>query len=208
MAKMHLRYGAMNSGKSSRIINEAYNYESQGFNVVISKPAIDTKAGDKISARNGNERKVDLLIGPQDVIVESLAPFIAKNTLKCVFVDEAQFLQPRQVDEFYWEVSEDMGIPVIAYGLRADFLSIPFPASERLMALADEIEEIPTLCRCGHKARLNTRLVDGEFVFEGSQVAIDGEGVQYESLCKTCYRREKLAYLATKGSLASQYSSG
>ncbi len=201
MAKLHFKYGAMNCGKSTRLIQEAYNYEEGSDTVLVSKPAVDTKGKDKVVSRLGIERDVDVLIGPDDSVIELFEPVFAVKAIHCVMVDEAQFLQKKQVEELYWEVSQDRDIPVITYGLRADFLAHPFPASELLMTLADGFEELPTVCghpRCAKKARFNARLVNGQYVFEGEQVAIDGQGeVSYTSLCKKCYRREYLA--ATTG---------
>lgn len=193
MAKLHFRYSAMEAGKSTQVLQIAHSYNSQGIEVVVAKPGVDTKGEDKIVSRLGVERPVDLLINPGAKIAEILVPQLVDRQIGCVLIDEAQFLETQQVNDLYWLVSGDHDTPVIAYGLRADFLSQPFPGSERLLALADELEEIHALCRCGKKARFNTRLVDGSFVFEGEQVAIDGEGVAYKSLCKGCYRQEFLA---------------
>lgn len=195
MAKLHFRYSAMNSGKSIALLATAHNYESRDREVLIAKPGVDTKGDNRIVSRLGIDRPADYLIEPQASVIELMGPAIVRQNIACVLVDEAQFLQPNQVDELYWGVSQDLNTPVIAYGLRADFLAKPFPASERLMTLADELAEMHTLCcKCNDKrARFNTRMVDGSYVFEGDQIAIDGDGVTYESLCKTCYRLEYLA---------------
>lgn len=194
MSELHFRYSAMNSGKTTALLQVAHNYEFRDRKVIIAKPGIDTKGDNKILSRLGIERPVDFLIEPGMDVVELMGGVICENHIACVLVDEAQFLQPLQVDELYWGISQDLDTPVIAYGLRADFQAKPFPASERLMTLADELVEMHTLCRCGEKrGRFNTRMIDGEYVFSGDQIAIDGDGVSYDSLCKECYRREYLA---------------
>jgi thymidine kinase len=190
MAKLHFKYGAMNSGKSDTLIKTAYNYTERGLRVVTLKPSVDTKGGQQIVARGGATRSVDVLIAPNTSVREVLAPFL-NDTLACVLVDEAQFLSAEQVDELL-KIAKLDNVSVIAYGLRADFLSQLFPGSKRLLEIADNIEKLPTMCRCGNQAEFNCRQVNGEFVFEGDQVAIDGEGaVTYESLCGTCYLEEK-----------------
>ena len=208
MAKFHLRYSAMNSGKTSELIRIAHNYEDQGGSILVAKPGVDTKGGTKVVSRIGLERETDLLVPPTMDVAAEIGPLVVENGLKAILVDEAQFLQPAQVDSLYWDISEDLNTPVIAFGLRADFLSIPFPGSERLLALADELDEVVTLCRCFNKARFNARKIDGRYVFEGDQVAIDGfENVEYESLCKSCYRQEYLADQAAKSILEQHVAS-
>lgn len=187
MAKLHFKYGAMNSGKSDTLIKTAYNYEERGLNVVVVKPEIDSKGGDYITARGGHSRKVDIHVSES----MDLAFEIAKcGGVSCVLVDEAQFLTENQVSQLY-RVAKLLNISVICFGLRADFRTDLFPGSRRLLALADNIEKLPTMCFCGSQAEFNTRKVNGEYVFEGDQVAIEGEGtVEYDSLCGACYMRE------------------
>ena len=190
MAKLHFKYGAMNSGKSDTLIKTAYNYTERGLRVVTLKPSIDTKGGQKIIARGGATRDVDILVGPDTDIEVAIKKF-TKEPLACVLVDEAQFLSAAQVDQLL-KISKLDNISVITYGLRADFLSKLFPGSQRLLEIADNIEKLPTMCRCGNQAEFNCRQVNGQFVFEGDQIAIDGEdAVTYESLCGTCYLQEK-----------------
>lgn len=187
MAKLYFRYGAMNSGKSTAIMQVAHNYEEQGLRVFLIKPRIDTKMKDAVVSRLGLSRVVDFLSGPEDDLVEILLKENEKAKLACVLVDEAQFLSVEQVDQLF-ELVVMYGIPVICYGLRTDFMAEGFPASSRLLLLAHSIEELKTICRCGRKAILNARMVDGKFVFKGDQVAIDQENsVSYESMCGACY---------------------
>ncbi|MCI6349455.1 MAG: thymidine kinase [Tenericutes bacterium] len=186
MSKLYFRYGAMNCGKTTNLLQVAHNYEERGMNVVLLKPAIDTKANSRVSSRIGVEREVDHLIMPDEKLKGYL--MLIKDKVSCVIVDEAQFLSEGQVDELF-VFSKMTDIPVICYGLRADFRSELFPGSKKLFELADSIEELYTICRCGKKARFNARIVNGEFTLMGDQVAIDGD-VQYESLCGKCYLRK------------------
>ena len=186
MSKLYFRYGAMNCGKTTNLLQVAHNYEERGMRVLLLKPSVDTKANTKVSSRIGIEREVDHLVLPDENLKGYLS--LIKDKTECIIVDEAQFLTEKQVDELF-VFSKLTSIPVICYGLRADFRSELFPGSKRLFELADNIEELYTICRCGKKARFNARIVDGEFTLEGSQVAIDGE-VNYESLCGKCYLRK------------------
>lgn len=186
MAKLYFRYGAMNSGKSTALIQVAHNYEERGQRVLIVKPATDTKSPAVLS-RIGVDRDVDLVAGPEVAVRERVLAGRVPS-VDCVLVDEAQFLAPAQVDDLFRLAVED-GVPVIAYGLRSDFRTRGFPGSIRLMELAHSIEELKTICRCGRKAILNARTVDGGFTQSGDQVAIEGD-VGYESMCGSCYLRE------------------
>lgn len=187
MAKLHFKYGAMNSGKSDTLIKTAYNYEERGLKVVVIKPKIDTKGDDYVTARSGHSRKVDIRADETLDLAEALRKI---PDVACVLVDEAQFLLPEQISQLY-HVAKEQHISVICYGLRADFRTEVFPGSKRLLEIADNIEKLPTMCFCGSQAEFNTRKVNGKYVFEGEQVAIDGESkVEYDSLCGSCYVRE------------------
>lgn len=194
MAKLYFRYGAMNSGKSTALLQAAFNYEERGQHVLLAKPEIDTKGADQISSRLGVARRVDFLIAPDADVRALVAEHAARigGNVACLLIDEAQFLHPRQVDDLLRIVVDD-GIPVLAYGIRTDFQTRAFPGSARLLELAHSLEELKTICRCGRKALFNARLVGGRFVFDGDQVAIDElshEKVTYESMCAECYLRE------------------
>ncbi len=197
MAKLYFRYGAMNSGKSTAVLQVAYNYEERSQQVLIAKPSIDTKGDAAVISRLGVDRRADFLITPTDNLRELvhehanddlIIPGIKK--LACLLIDEAQFLTREQVDQAL-ELAVLDGIPVLCYGIRTDFLTNGFPGSLRLMELAHTLEELKTICRCGRKAMFNARKFDGEFIFEGDQVAIDGVEVTYESLCGVCYLNER-----------------
>ena len=194
MAKLYFRYSAMNSGKSTALLQAAFNYEERGMRAAILKPSVDSKGNDAVVSRLGLRRKVDYLISPKD----TLAAILKDNQLDCLLVDEAQFLTPDQIDELFW-YAVNQNVPVLAYGLRTDFSMTAFPGASRLLELAHEIQELKTICRCGKKAVLNGRKINGSFVFEGDQVAIDGQGnVEYESLCGACYQKFKQARTKTK----------
>ncbi len=192
MAKLYFRYGAMNSGKTTAIIQVAHNYEERNMCVVLIKPVLDTKATWAITSRLGIERKVDIQLSRHDNIDEVLQKYMKDNarTIDCVLVDEVQFLTPSQIDALYW-FAVLKNVPVICYGLRTDFLLQSFPASERLLALAHTLEELKTICRCGKKAVCNMRLNNGIPVFTGEQIAIDWVEASYESVCGTCYATYK-----------------
>ena len=192
MSKLYFRYGAMNSGKSTNLMQVAHNYEERGMRVVLIKPSTDKKGGDKLVSRLGVERKVDLLINDKQNIYEEIKKLEnSKYQIDCILVDEVQFLKSYQIDELF-EIAVCLDIPVICYGLRTDFKMQGFEGSTRLLLLAHSVEELKTICKCGRKAVLNGRKINGKFVFEGEQVAIDNvDNVEYESLCGHCYFKFK-----------------
>ena len=207
MAKLYFRYGAMNSGKTTGLLQTAYNYEERGQSVVLIKAGVDTKGDDTVVSRLGMVRRVDLLVGADDdlralvrerVLGERAAQegAVVSEAVDCVLVDEAQFLTPLQVDQLMRLVLID-DVPVLAYGIRTDFRTLSFPGSRRLLEVAHSLEELKTICRCGRKAIFNARKVGESFVFDGEQIAIDGALVTYESLCGKCY-------LAAGGVLAGE----
>lgn len=204
MAKLYFRYGAMNSGKSTALLQAAYNYEERGQHVLLAKPEIDTKGAGQIASRLGVERDVDFLVGAHDDLRAVFGVHRERvrtetgSDVACLLIDEAQFLTSEQVDDLLRTVVEE-NVPVLAYGIRTDFQTRAFPGSARLMELAHSLEELKTICRCGRKALFNARLVGGRFVFEGDQVAIDElarDRVTYESMCAECYLRESGGRLA------------
>lgn len=202
MAKLYFRYGAMNSGKSTALLQAAYNYEERAQRVVLAKPRIDTKGDQTIVSRLGVTRAVDFTIDLTDdvysVFQRQRAAVLRDEgrDVACLLVDEAQFLTPEQVDDLL-RIAIREGIPVLAYGIRTDFQTVAFPGSRRLLEIAHSLEELKTICRCGRKAVFNGRTVDGRFVFAGDQVAIDGVDVEYESLCGACYLDESGDTLAS-----------
>ena len=190
MAKLSFRYGAMGCGKTTQLLQVAYNYEKNGFKILVLKPEVDKKGGDSVVSRLGIEREVDYLVGPNDSIIDIVSHHLETKRINCLIVDEAQFLEPSQVDELSKFASE-ADIPVICYGLRTDFKLNGFPGSIRLLEIANDIEELKTICSCGSKAIFNARYVDGEFCLDGEQVAIDGmNNVTYKSMCPKCYYKK------------------
>lgn len=192
MSKLYFRYGAMNSGKSTHLMQVAHNYEERGMRVILIKPSTDKKGGDKLVSRLGVERKVDILCEKKMDIYEEIKKWQeVKFNIDCILVDEVQFMTKEQVDQLF-KIAVVLDIPVICYGLRTDFMMEGFEGSTRLLLLAHSIEEMKTICKCGRKAILNGRKINDEFVFEGEQVAIDNiDNVQYESLCGHCYFKYK-----------------
>ena len=195
MAKLYFRYGAMNCGKSAQLLQVAHNYDEKGMKILLIKAQLDTKGDDKIVSRTGIARKVDFLVDENQSIKDLVDALDDK--VAAILVDEAQFLTRAQVDELYSLTKpihpESHKIPVICYGLRGDFMTELFEGSARLLALADAIEELKTICACGKKATLNMRFRDGVPIFEGAQVEIEGDKapITYSSACGECYLRIK-----------------
>ena len=170
--------------------------KSQKLKVLILKPKIDTKGDDKIVTRIGLKRKVDHLVSKD----ENLGNYLKSvpNDISCILVDESQFLTRDQVDELFM-FTKLRDVAVICYGLRSDFRTLAFPGSLRLFEVADVLEELYTICRCGKRAKFNGRMINGKFTSSGEQVAIDGENeVTYESLCGKCYLEKVLGITEEK----------
>lgn len=188
--KLYFRFGAMNSGKSTNLLQAAHNYEERGQKAIIAKPTIDTK-DEKVLSRLGVARDVDLHVNVDtDVYAEFKAiaeeSSVAGAKVDCLIVDEAQFLSREQVNDLFM-IAVELNVPVLAYGIRSDFQGNAFPGSMRLLEIAHSLEEMKTICRCGQKALFNGRKINGEYVRSGGQVAIDDGSVEYESLCGGCY---------------------
>ena len=190
MAKLYFRYGAMGCGKTMQLLQVAFNYEERGHKVCVIKPETDTKNGTKILTRIGPERKTDLCFNKKTNIYNE----IKKNfkDVHCVLVDEAQFLTPKQADQLML-ITINLNIPVIAYGLRLNFRLEDggFEGATRLLQIAHEIEEIKTICECGHKATLNCRFLNDKLVTDGPDILIDDgkSKIEYRALCPACYER-------------------
>lgn len=175
MAKLYFRYGAMGSSKTANALMVKYNYEERGQKVLLVKPNIDTRDGDRIvKSRCGLESECTLFDEINDSILEGYS---------CVIVDEAQFLSKSQVD-YIIHIVDELNTPVVCYGLRADFKGNLFEGSAALLAAADTIEEIKTICWCGKKATYNARFnKNGEVVKTGAQVVL-GANDKYIGLCR------------------------
>ena len=187
MAKLHFKYGTMNSGKSIDLIRTAHNYEEVGYEVIVMKPIIDTKGNDKLDSRIGLQRKVDILIQENDSILKLIKEKLTEKTA-CIFVDEAQFLSKNQIDELFF-ITKKINIPVICYGLRTNFMAEYFEGSRRLLEISDVLEELKTLCKCKEIARFAARKINNEYVSFGNEIEIDGKNknIDYEPLCGKCY---------------------
>ena len=196
MAKLYFRYGAMGSSKSANILMVRYNYEERGQNAVLLKPKTDQREGDgMIHSRIGLSAPADYV----DDFLKEIAKIWTKDSTEyryqgkivdAVLVDEAQFLAADEVDALS-DLVDHYEIPVICYGLRTDFLNHMFEGSQRLMEIADVIEEVPTVCWCGRRAQCNTRYADGKIVREGAQIML-GSNESYVALCRKHYKEGKL----------------
>jgi thymidine kinase len=199
VSKLYFRHGAMNSGKSTALLQAAHNYEERDQHVLLAKPAIDVKGEMAITSRLGVDRNVDFLITPDLNLRTEFSKRVADfksasgKGIACLLIDEAQFLTREQVDQAL-EIAVLDDVPVLAYGIRTDFLTNGFPGSLRLLEIAHSLEELKTICRCGRKAMFNARKMDNKFVFDGEQVEIDGVHVTYESLCPSCYFEESRGF--------------
>ena len=182
MAKLYFRFGAMNCGKTTALLQVAHNYEEKGLKVIVIKSAIDKKGNKNIVSRLGIEREVDVLIPPNEKIMDN----IKLKGVNCILVDEVQFMTKEQIKEL-WKIAKLKDKPVITYGLKTNFKGELFEGTKAVLELADELEELATICKCGKKAKFNARLINGKYVHEGDVVAIDGIDAQYEPLCGKCF---------------------
>ncbi len=191
MAKLFFKYGTVFSAKSLNLLATAHNYQTQGKKVCLMIPAMDTRSKGKIMTRAGHEMEA-LGIGDEDNILAVYEKYLEKEgKVDCVLVDEAQMLQVHHIDELR-EVVEKYNTPVICYGLRVSYTTQLFDASARLLALADKLEEIKTICwYCNSKATHNLKLLDGEPVYEGNPIEVGGLEM-YLPVCYSCYRSPKL----------------
>ena len=190
MAKLQFRYGAMNSGKTMNLLQIAYNFLEKGKKIAIIKPFVDTKGEDKIVSRVGINRKVDYLLKKDESIIKKMATDL--DEIDAILVDEVQFMSEKQIDELFF-MSKKLNILVIAFGLRTNFKMEGFPASLKLLALADSLIENVTLCECGSKALFTARVLDSNYTLQGDDILIDGEKeVSYVPLCGKCFL-EKVA---------------
>ncbi len=190
MAKLYFRYGAMGCGKTMQLLQVAFNYEERGHKVCVIKPKLDTKNGDKLLTRIGPERKTDFCVTKDDNLFE-----LVKKKYKdvaCVLVDEAQFLTTEQADQLML-ITIKLDIPVMAYGLRLNFRLSGggFDGATRLLQIAHDIDEIKTICECGHKATCNARFLNGKFMADGPDVLIDDghSKIEYRAICPACFQK-------------------
>ena len=187
MAKLYFKYGAMGSSKTAQALITKYNYEENDLKVWLIKPSADTRDGKQIlRSRIGLEAEVEVIPPEMDI----LARFDETRRGDCnvIIVDECQFLTEQQIDELR-AIVNDRNVPVMCFGLRTDFKTRLFPGSRRLMELADEIQEIKTMCDCGAKATVNARIDgSGHIITQGAQVVLGGND-SYIAMCHKCYVR-------------------
>ena len=195
MAKLYFYYSSMNAGKSTALLQSSYNYRERGMNTLVLAPEFDDRYGvGKVTSRIGLESAAITFAKDQDLF-RTVSERHSDEHLHCVLIDEAQFLTKEQVYQL-GEVTDELNIPVLAYGLRTDFQGEPFPGSKYLLAWADNLKELKAICFCGGKATMVIRLAeDGNAVTQGSQVEIGGND-RYISMCrkhfKENYYRETL----------------
>ena len=187
MAKLYFKYGAMGSSKTAQALITKYNYEENGLKVWLIKPSADTRDGKQIlRSRIGLEAEVEVI--PPDMDILARFDETRRGSCNVIIVDECQFLTEQQIDELR-AIVNDRNVPVMCFGLRTDFQTKLFPGSRRLMELADEIQEIKTMCDCGAKATVNARIdSNGHIITQGAQVVLGGND-SYIAMCHKCYIR-------------------
>lgn len=185
MAKLYFRYGTVGSAKTLNLLAVAHNYRQQGKEILLVKPALDDRFGKQyIKSRAGLEKSADILVDS-----ETDLRLINYEGIDCVLVDEAQFIEPKHVEQLR-EVSRDKNVPVICYGLRTDYKTHLFEGTKRLLELSDSIEEIKTTCAfCNRKAVYNVRHVNGQAVLAGPVIEL-GADDKYFPACSTCYAEQ------------------
>lgn len=187
MAQLYFYYSAMNAGKSTSLLQSAYNYQERGMTVAIYTAALDNRYGlGKVSSRIGLAMDAHIFTASFD-FVEHIAALKAQGRLDCVLIDEAQFLSKQQVRQLT-DIVDNLHIPVLAFGLRTDFLGETFAGSQALLAWADKLIELKTICHCGRKANFVVRLDEhGKAATAGSQVQIGGNE-SYVSMCRQHFK--------------------
>lgn len=187
MAKLYFNYSTMNAGKSTVLLQASHNYHENGMVTYLLTARIDGRAGTgRIASRIGISEEADTFIPGEDLF-QKITQRFATGNVDCILVDEAQFLEPEQV----WQLAravDDLGVPIMCYGLRVDFMGNLFPGSATLLALADEMREVRTICHCGKKATMVVRMDEtGKALTDGDQVQIGGNET-YVSLCRRHWR--------------------
>jgi thymidine kinase len=189
MAKLYFQYSTMNAGKSTVLLQASHNYRERGMETYLMTARFDDRAGQgRIASRIGIGEDADTFDGATDMFAK-IETRLNESSVACVFIDEAPFLSKDQV----WQLAravDDLGVPVMCYGLRVDFRGELFPGSAALLALADEMREVRTICHCGKKATMVVRRdANGKAMKDGAQVQIGGNET-YVSLCRKHWREE------------------
>ncbi|MBQ8218283.1 MAG: thymidine kinase [Bacilli bacterium] len=182
MAKISFRYGAMGSSKTANLLMIKYNFEEKNKKVILLKPKLENRDGKTIiKSRIGLESEC--------IYVEDFLDNI--QNCDCILIDEAQFLTEDQVNQFV-NIADNLDIPIIAFGLKTDFTNKLFEGSKRLIEVADDLQEITTICWCGKKARCNARIINGKVIKDGDQIQLGGNE-SYISLCRLHYNHGQLS---------------
>lgn len=184
MNKLYFKYGAMGSSKTAQALMCRFNYIQKGFNVLLAKPCVDTRSP-KVTSRIGLSADCETF-SAQDNLVDFFNKFNEKKKIDVFIIDEAQFLTKEQVNELK-ELT--ISIPVLCYGLLTNFKTELFEGSKRLVELSDSLMEIKSVCKCGRKATINARFVNGKITSEGKEVEI-GADEMYEGMCYNCFKKE------------------
>lgn len=189
MAKLYFYYSSMNAGKSTALLQSSYNYRERGMNTLVLAPEFDDRFGaGKVTSRIGIETEATPF-RPDDDLLSQIEELHKANPLHCVLIDEAQFLTKEQVFQL-GEVTDQLNIPVLAYGLRTDFQGEPFEGSKYLLAWSDNLKELKAICDCGSKATMVVRFDEsGNAVTEGSQIEIGGND-RYVSMCRRHFKEK------------------
>lgn len=191
LAKLHFYYSAMNAGKSTTLLQASHNYKERGMDTLLLIPEIDTRYGtNKVASRIGLEAEATPFSNKEDLYQRFKEAMNKNSHIKCVLVDEAQFLTKKQVQNLA-QITLDFNVPVLAYGLRTDFMGEPFEGSKYLLGLADQLIELKTICHCGRKATMNMRIDEkGQAVRTGAQIEIGGND-RYVSVCRLHFMEGK-----------------
>jgi len=189
MAQLYFYYSSMNAGKSTHLLQSSYNYQERGLNTLIYTAKIDDRfAHGKVTSRLGINADANLFDSKSDIYQE-VAQLITSKSIDCILIDEAQFLTTEQVKQLT-DVVDALHIPVLAYGIRTDFLGQTFSGSAALLAWADKLVELKTICHCGRKAGFVIRMDEsGQAVKDGAQVEVGGNE-RYESLCRAHFKQQ------------------
>jgi len=188
VAKLHFYYSAMNAGKSTTLLQSSYNYNERGMDTLLYVPAVDDRYGvGKITTRIGLQASAIPFDSEFDLYESVQTAFKKNKNIKCVLIDEAQFLTKKQVEQLT-HITDMLNIPVLTYGIRSDFLGKPFEGSIYLLTLADTLIELKTICHCGKKATMNLRVDEhGNTIDQGEQIAIGGNE-RYVATCRKHFR--------------------
>lgn len=186
MAKLYFKYGVMGSSKTAQALITKFNYEENGKKVLLLKPATDDRDGADITKSRIGLKSAATVIG-----VDNQIPISLIANYDVIICDESQFFSPEQIERLK-DIAVFCDIPVLCYGLLTDFQTKLFPGSKRLIELADSLQEIKMVCRCGRKATVNARRIDGEITTEGEQILL-GSNETYEAMCYECWRNEQVS---------------